>query len=90
MDCGGVDDCFFFRVFVGENRSLLGEAEFAVTVKINVLTIVLVVVNANTKQIFVECKSTLGSGCFHRSVNECDQREERNKNKQRFETPEQN
>ena len=37
------------RVFVGENRSLLGEAELAITVEIHVLTVVLVVVDANTK-----------------------------------------
>lgn len=54
------------------NRSLLGEAELAITVEINVLTVVLVVVDANTKKIFVECKSTLRGGGFQRGVNECE------------------
>lgn len=55
-----------------KNRSLLGEAELAITVEINVLTVVFVVVDTNTKQIFVECKSTLRSGRFQRGMNKCE------------------
>lgn len=55
-----------------KNRSLLGEAELAITVEIHVLTVVLVVVDANTKKICVECKSTLRGGGFQRGVNECE------------------
>lgn len=70
------------------NRRVLGQAELAVAVEVNVLAVVCVVVDANPKQILVEGKATVGCGGLQRGVEEEEQGEEKDEEQQRFKAPE--